>query len=216
MNHLKTLALSTLVAGALFAQQQSATAQVVLGAKLGATFSNIDQDPDAFDTNSLTSFGGGAFIRFGIGGLSLQTELLAVTKGTKLGDPNPDEDLKVKLDYIEVPLLLRFGMSSGTGFMPYVMAGPSVGFEIGCELDLEDSDLEEDCDTAGVGFFERAKTDFGLTGALGFELPAGPGNILVEGRYTLGLTDLNKEGDSKSRNRSFGVFAGYAVPLGSR
>ena len=216
MNHLKIFALSTLVAGALFAQQQSAAAQVVLGAKLGATFSNVDQDPDAFDTNSLTSFGGGGFIRFRIGGLGLQTELLALTKGTTLEDPIPDDNLKLKMDYIEVPLLLRFGLGSGTDFMLYLMAGPSVGFEIGCELEEDDSDISEDCDEAGVGLFERAKTDFGLTGVWGFGLPMGPGNVLLEGRYTLGLTDLNKEGDAKHRNRSFGIFAGYEVPLGSR
>ena len=216
MNHVRTLALGTLIAGALFAQQQSAAAQVVLGAKLGATFSNVDQDPDAFDTSSLTSFGGGGFIRFRIAGLSLQTELLALTKGATFEDPIPDDNLKLKVDYIEVPLMLRFGLSSGTGFMPYVMAGPSVGFEIGCELEEDDSDISEDCDEAGVGLFERAKTDFGLTGGLGFELPAGPGNVLLEGRYTLGLTDINKEGEAKQRNRMFGVFVGYAVPLGTR
>ena len=215
MNRLKVFAIGSLVAGVLLAQPQLGAAQVVLGAKVGATFSNVDQDPEEFDSKRLTSFGGGGFLRFGLAGLSLQAELLALTKGTKFEDA--DESIELKLDYIEVPLLLRFGLSSGTGFMPYLMAGPSVGFEIGCSFDVESTfgDASGDCDEDGDDNFLRNKTDIGLTGVVGFEFAAGPGNILVEGRYTHGLTDISKDTD-KARNRSFGIFAGYAVPLGSR
>jgi hypothetical protein len=219
MNVWKTLASTALIAGALVAEPNSASAQLVLGAKLGATFSTLDFDPDeGGDQSRLTSFGGGGFLRFGMAGLSLQPELLAVTKGSKFDDT--DGSGKIKLDYIEVPVFLRFGLSSGASFAPYLMVGPSFSFDIGCSLEGESGgvSVDVDCDDTGLGedFIDRNKFDIGAAAALGFEFAAGPGNILVEGRYTHGFSDIDKGEGSKARNRMFGVFAGYAIPLGTR
>ena len=218
MNFWKTVASTALIAGALAAEPNSASAQLVLGAKVGATFSQIDVDPDEGDLKRLTSFGGGGFLRFGMAGLSLQPEVLAVTKGAKVEDT--DGSGKLKIDYIEVPVFARFGLSSGASFAPYLMVGPSFSFDIGCSLEGEGGgvNVDIDCDDAFLGedFFDRKKFDIGAAAALGLEFAAGPGNILVEGRYTHGFSDLDKGEDSKARNRMFGIFAGYAIPLGSR
>jgi hypothetical protein len=57
--------------------------------------------------------------------------------------------------------------------------------------------------------------DIGLTGALGLEFRAGPGNMLLEGRYTHGLTNISDDDNFEVKNRSFGLMAGYAISLGS-
>ena len=202
--------LAAVAAIALASSASAASAQLVIGAKLGATFSKVDVDDDETNESRLTAFGGGGFIRFGIGGLSIQPEILALTKGTKFDDVGTDDDGKIKLDYVEIPILLRFDLGQ-----LYVMAGPSIGFDIGCEIEVEGFDTEFDCDDAGTDVFDRSKTDFGLTGVAGLELSLGPGSLFVEGRYTHGLSDLDKSDQFKAQNRSFGVFAGFSIGLGN-
>lgn len=204
-----------LVIGAL--SFDSATAQTI-GFKVGPTFSNIDEDPDdaTVDEGRLTSFGGGGFIRFGFAGLSLQLEALAITKGSKVEDETGDDNMELQLDYIEVPVTALFSLGNG----PYAFVGPSFGFEIDCDINVEFAGTESsfDCDDDSVEGFNRKKLDVGVTGGLGLQFPLGPGSLLVEGRYTHGLTNLNDEpsDDGKIRNRSFAAFAGYAIPIGSR
>lgn len=185
-----------------------ASAQTI-GFKIGPTFSNIDvEDDDGGTQSNLTSFGGGGFVRFGMAGLALQAELLAVTKGTKFDDLIGDDDLDLKIDYIEIPVtaMFRFGA-------PYVFAGGAVAFEINCEEDLGGLDRSCDEDDPNADTFARKGTDFGLVGGAGLEFPVGPGNLLVEGRYTHGLTNISDEGTNSIRNRYFAVFAGYSISL---
>ena len=186
-----------------------ANAQII-GFKIGPTFSDIDiEDDEGGAQNKLTSFGGGGFVRFGFAGLALQAEVLAVTKGTKFDDLVGDDDLDLKLDYIEIPLTAMFSFGA-----PYVFGGGAVAFEIDCEEDLGDVSVSCDEDDPASDTFDRKGTDFGLVGGAGLEFPVGPGNLLIEGRYTHGLSNLNEDGDNSIRNRYFAVFAGYSIPLG--
>ena len=40
----------------------------------------------------------------------------------------------------------------------------------------------------------------------------GKGSFLIDGRYSLGLTDVNK-GPEKAKNRGFTATIGYAIPF---
>lgn len=189
-----------------------------IGFKLGATFSKVDVDPDDFgNQENLKSFGGGGFIKFGLAGLGMEVDVLALTKGAKVTGP-VEGDVNFKIDYVEVPVQLVFGLGSGR-FSPYVMVGPSFAFEVGCEVDDETTagDNEIECDDAD--FFDRKSLDIGATGAAGLQIPMGPGSLLVEGRYTHGLTniyDSESPTDTKVRNRSWGIFGGYSIGIGRR
>jgi Outer membrane protein beta-barrel domain len=198
---------------ALSAFQPGSAAAQSIGFKVGPTWSKIDVDPDEdTDNTMLTSFGGGGFVRFAFSGLALQLEVLAVTKGSKVEDPETDDDLQVRLGYIEVPLTAVFALGNG----PYIFAGPAIGFEISCkaELTLAGHSEKAKCDDDAADIFERKKTDFGVVGGAGLQFRMGPGSLLVEGRYTHGLTNLVAGGgDDKVRNRSYAAFAGYAIPL---
>lgn len=205
------------VIGATASTPASADAQVI-GFKLGPSFSSLQvQDSDS-DENRLTSFGGGGFLRFGFGPLSIQPEIMALTKGADIDGPG-DDDLQLQLQYIEVPLLARFAFGTGA-FTPYLLAGPAFNFEIGCEVELDVANTESSADCDDTDTFPRKSTDIGLTGALGFEFRMGPGSMLVEGRYAHGLTDIADEDDGLGglnvKNRSFAAFAGFSVPLGRR
>lgn len=197
-----------------------AAAQTI-GFKLGPTFSklSVDDAEAGEEPETLTSFGGGGFIRFGFAGLALQAELLALTKGasTDIGDGTTEVDGELKFNYVEIPVTAMFSLGSG----PYLFAGPAVAFETGCEISVESDEgsFETDCD-AGEEEFPRKKTEFSLHGGAGFQFPVGPGSVLLEGRYIYGLTNLNDSDvagdDSETKHRTWTVMAGFAIPIGRR
>lgn len=209
----------------LLSVQSTADAQTI-GFKVGPTWSEMDVDPDqGEEQDRLTSFGGGGFVRFGFAGLSLQAELLAFTKGAKQSltfDEEFEDEItgELKLQYIEIPLTAMISFGSG----PYIFGGPAIAFESGCTVkaEFEGVTFEETCDEGNdgedEGTFARKKVDFGLVGGAGFQFPVGPGAILLEGRYTHGLSNLSDDPneDIKVRNRSIAVMAGYSIPLGKR
>jgi opacity protein-like surface antigen len=203
---LATLALSaaTLAAAAGDAQAQT------IGFKLGAAFSNLNVSDagESESTDRITGFIGGGHIRFGLAGrLGLQAELLSVTKGADF----PTNELR--LEYIEVPVLIHVPLTMGMAFAPYVFGGPSIAFEVRCR-GTGAGGASVDCDNAGV--FDRNSTDFGLTAGGGLAFAMGPGALLLEGRYTWGLSDLDSADGFTIRNRSAAVMAGYEIPLGRR
>ena len=198
-----------LSAAALIGSATTLDAQTI-GFKLGAAMSNVDVDPDAGDTGGITAFAGGGFIRFGFGRLGIQPELLTVKKGFDFEDTVGDDDSKLELEYIEIPVLLHLPLTMGSTFAPYVFGGPSFAFEVGCEV--EDQVGTVDCDE-GDTIDTRSSTDIGLTGGAGLAFAMGPGAILLEGRYTWGLTDWDKAEGSSIKNRTAMFLVGYAIPL---
>jgi opacity protein-like surface antigen len=214
MNRIKLLATAAVAAGALFALEAPVSAQTI-GFKVGPTFSKFDvsDSDDTFET--LKSFGGGGFLRFGMAGLAMQAEALAITKGAEVSQAGFTSEQK--LTYLEVPVLARFSLGTGVSFSPYLMVGPSFGFELSCKATLEGNGISTDGDCEDEGEDSgRKKFDVGAAGVAGVEFRMGPGALLVEGRYTHGLTNLN-DGDSdingKIMNRSFAVMAGYTFTL---
>ena len=190
----------------LLATASTLDAQTI-GFKLGASMSKMVSDPDN-DLDGLTGFAGGGFVRFGFGRIGIQPELLTVTRGY-------DDDTfgSLKLEYIEIPVLLHLPLSLGTSFSPYVVAGPSLGIEVGCEV--EAGDIEADCDEdeGGAGDDDRSSTDLGITAGGGLAFNMGPGAILLEGRYTWGMTDLSEVEGVSTKNRWALLTVGYAIPL---
>ena len=171
-----------------------------IGFKLGAAMANQDIEAEE-ETNSITGFAGGGFIRFGVGRLGIQLEALSMTKGYE----QEGTDLKTKIDYVEVPLLLHVPLTMGQSFAPYVIAGPSLAFDIDCETEAADG-ASGDC-------LDREKTDFGLSAGGGLGFAVGPGALLLEGRYTWGLKDI-EYGGVETRNRNALFIAGYEIPIG--
>jgi hypothetical protein len=198
-------------AAALALAGTAAEAQT-LGFKLGASFSTLNIEDATTTQNSITGFIGGGHIRFGLTErLGIQAELLSVTKGADITGGTPDFDLR--LEYIEVPLLLHVPLMMGSTFSPYVYGGPSVAFEIRCRTTIAGG-ATADCGDADA--FARNSTDFGLTAGGGLAFAMGPGALLLEGRYTWGLSDINTADNVTIRNRSGAVMAGYEIPLGRR
>lgn len=211
MRRISTTILALAAALALTAPGHAQT----IGFKLGASLANWDvSDAEDVGLNSITGFAGGGFVRFGLGRLGIQAELLSITKGTEFDDTGTDDDGKVSLEYVEIPLLLHLPLMVGQSFAPYLIAGPSVAFEIGCDFKAEGIEIE--CDDPDGDIVERETTDFGLSVGGGLAFAMGPGAVLVEGRYTWGLTNLNSGTGPEIKNRNALLMAGYEIPLGRR
>ncbi len=177
-----------------------------IGFKLGAAISNVSFDAD-FDAESITTFGGGGHLRLGLTpSISLQPELLFMRKGYKASELGTEFELN--LDYAEIPVLLRIDVPMAAAIRPFVYAGPYGAFEVACKVEGEDCGDDDD----------RTTFDFGAVFGAGLGFAAGPGSFVVEGRYDLGLKNLVDDDDGDDalelKNRAFGLFIGYAVPLG--
>ena len=55
--------------------------------------------------------------------------------------------------------------------------------------------------------------DLGLQMGAGIAIPAGPGKVIVDGRYNLGLSNISDENGMNVKNRGFAISLGYAIPL---
>ncbi len=195
----KFLAITAVVLGlGLQAQQNKETKKdsgIELIPKAGITIAtqsikNMDGE------KSKTSFqaGLGVNIQTGLQNFSVQPEVNFISKGTRI--KNHFGNQTYNFNYIEIPVLAKYS------FGPvYVNAGPSIGFLVG----------KSDKIKAAYG---KTKTlDFGLQMGAGVAIPAGPGKLIVDGRYNLGLSNISDEKGVNVKNRGFAVSLGYAIPL---
>ena len=141
------------------------------------------------------------------------------------------------LNYLELPLLFKYTFIGGTyGF--YVLAGPTFSFGVSGEINFKLTDSFGDerfgpgdptyNDIIGVNEtfdpeFGNSSSDFykafdlGAAFGGGLYIEAGPGNIIIDARYGLGLSNIIPDdagGDELTqKNSSIQLSLGYAIPL---
>ena len=93
-----------------------------------------------------------------------------------------------RLEYVEVPLLVRARMPLAAGPSPYLEVGPSIAFAIGGQFESEGSGFPTQALRG-----EMEDVDFGFGGGFGLELPAGPARAALEIRYTRGFSSARKD-----------------------
>ena len=143
-------------------------------------------------------FGGFVTWRF-MSWLELQPEVLYVMKGARSEDI---VDTKLLLDYLEVPLLARVTRGRAGGTRYYLAGGPSVGYLLRGKTradfggSIEEIDIKDELEPVDVGLV--------ITGGVEF------GSIVVDGRYTHGLSNIDKESSEgqEVRNRAVSVTVG--------
>ncbi len=218
-----------LLAFALPAAVAPASAQTTFGVKLGinsATVSTNDEDLLLdFSEEGAEGVGVEKRSRLGfVGGLtadiplsltfSFRPEILYTQKGFSVESRVDALDFEgtqtLKIDYVEVPLLVAYRFPTQSALDVAVELGPTLAYKlstgIGCGGDLGDlcdeGDLEDD---EGI-------EDFDLGGALGVTVGAGPFGVGL--RYTTGfLSIVSDEGagsdDFSARNQVFTVTGHY-------
>ena len=188
----------------------SAQEGIVFGAKAGVNFSNIsfdeqDVDDEFFgDTSTRTGLLVGVFASVPVNPrFSFQPEFLYIQKGASFEAEGVDGTLK--LDYFELPLLADVRLNNGPNRVS-LMAGPSFAFRSQAKVEGEGSDdvqAEVDIEDEVEGI------DFGFAVGIAVRMR---NNVVVDGRYTWGLRNIDKADDSDDatvKNRAFSISVGW-------
>ena len=192
-----------------------ARAQVTLGLKGGLNVSNLsakDADGSTVDLDSRTVFTGGAYLQAGLGSvLTLQVEALYSPKGA-----NDDDGANLDLTYFDLPLLVLIRVPAGdSAIWPILYAGPVLSFETKCRLN-SDEGSSVDCGSGDDALFRTKSTDVGVTFGGGFEVFMGSYTLQLDGRYNLGLVDINDttgEATGSVKNRTWSFYIGLGRVL---
>lgn len=166
------------------------------GFKGGLVRAELDGEPEepgaTFERKS--GWAAGLFVRFGIGPLALQPEVLYVRRGSAVEGPTVAESAELQMDFVEVPVLLRLGSGGtalyGGGYGALKVDAKAVSDS--AELDLS-SEIED--------------FDYGVL----FGVSLGLGKFEVEGRYTMGLQNLIKDPAAPElKNRTISALASFS------
>jgi hypothetical protein len=181
--------------------------------------------PNDFDVASKTKFGIGAL--FGISFnkyLSLQLEPKYIGKGglvTQTSTP----DITIKSNQLDIPVILKAGI--GEIIRPYIFAGMYISFVLDASMEAEVSGILLKGDLTQV----LEQTEYGALFGAGINVPLWIGSAFIEGRYALGLTNLNLGGnvylkynnmsvtgiqmdpEDKIKTKGISIMLGYILPL---
>lgn len=204
-------------AACLMAAASAAAQNVTAGVKAGFVLNSIpnagqviDQisGVESVDVSTKVGLTGGGFVQFAFNEqVSLQPEMLFVMKGVNLDLANNAGDATAKVNYLELPVFLRFNQRLNDTLRGFVMAGPAFSVKVGTGGTLDGASGTSDFDIdPAIG-----SRDFGLAFAGGLEWQ----NFLIEARYVLGLTDIATDiyfHEDELTNRSFSIMVGLRLP----
>ncbi|ADQ17961.1 hypothetical protein Lbys_2284 [Leadbetterella byssophila DSM 17132] len=122
---------------------------------------------------------------------------------------------RLNLDYIDIPLLFKYNISTEGEGSPYVVAGPSLGFMVGHTMSNSILGLIDLNYNVNMNF---KNFDLGGVVGLGYEMPLnGKMKGFVEATYRQGfLNAVDNFGPVKvdSKTSNFGISAGVSFPVG--
>lgn len=127
--------------------------------------------------------------------IGLQPEVLYSSQGTKFSGSTLS-DVTVKFNYINIPLLLRYNFNK----MVNLHLGPQFGVLASAKVD--DGETDEDVKNFLKG------SDLSAAFGVGVDLPMGL-NFSV--RYSLGLSDVDKESGEETKNNNIQLSVGYRL-----
>jgi hypothetical protein len=157
-----------------------------------------------------------------------QPELMFSMKGygkrELRNDPIDTTLTTVNLDYLELPLLLKWRFS-GTGLKPSIYLGPVLSLLVYSSGIIDNTGKAFSDEDKDYLFKYTSTFDFGATVGGSIEKKIGKGFLLLDIRLTAGFLNINKlssyqkeQGVSKKsllkdKNAVFSIMAGYSVPL---
>ncbi|HYW35715.1 MAG TPA: porin family protein [Balneolaceae bacterium] len=186
---------SMILAFGIFTNKATAQSHGGFGIRGGVNFSQLN-NTNAND-NSRTGLLLGLYFDESIVDnlLMVQPEVLYTQKGFKSGGYN------YRIDYIEVPIDFRVNFVNPSGVLPFVYAGPYVGFKVNTKFPGSSATVNGTTISYNNGNNVKG-TDFGI--GVGGGLDFGRVNIGV--RYDAGLTHVFNNGSAK--NGVFSIVAG--------
>jgi hypothetical protein len=117
-------------------------------------------------------------------------------------------DATLKLDYVEIPVLLQVAPKTSGSVQPVFVAGPVLGIRASSnfELEIEGESAEQDI-SEGMNSTYFA----GLLGAGMRIRTTEKSAVLVQARFQLGLSNLVDDEGFSIKPQDFSILAGYSV-----
>jgi hypothetical protein len=169
----------------------SASAQHRIGVIGGLNIANVDAEFDDATTevSNKTVFGLGGVVDLRLNeNFSLYMQPLYQQKGALVKDLQDKIEFPFTFAFLELPVCLK--AEFGSTVRPYLLVGPTVGYLLSADIEAEYSGLTFKGDLKEV----TEKIDFGLGFGAGVSYPISTVSIFVEGRYVLGLVNMQKGG----------------------
>jgi len=190
----KSIVLSLLLIG--FAVMNSRAQGVHVGVKGGANIFKVDGQ--GYSDGFHFGYNVGAFAELNFtSSWGIQPELLwnqtNYRTGTEFSSIYPGglDDVKGKLNYLSIPVLLSYRPVK----LISLQAGPQFGILLNQDKNLVNNSKDA-----------FKKGDFSLVGGVQLNVA----NLVVGGRYVIGLTDINDVSDDRKwKNQGFQVYAGF-------
>lgn len=181
-----------------------------VGIMAGVNFAKVSGS-DLTNPKSRTGLTAGGFARLGVANhVAIEPEVLYSQQGAK-GDFDVGVQGTFKLDYIQMPLLLRVMIpTKGTADIhPSLFAGPALGIKSSCKLKATSgsTSIAEDCSDTDA---KIKSTDFLVVFGGGLDVRG----LTFGLRYALGLSKVDDSTDpSDAKNKVFSFTVGYGFRL---
>ena len=166
---------------------QNEVGQISIAPTVGLNISSVT---DWNDTKAKAGLAVGAVAEYGV------AEKVGVSAGLMFsmqGCGFKDVDDKIKLNYLNIPILANYYVYKGLA----VKAGVQPGFLLSAKNG--DEDIKDN----------MKKFDFSIPVGVSYEYM----NIVLDARYNIGLTKGNKNGDKSNKNSVFQITLGYKYKL---
>jgi hypothetical protein len=201
---------AVIAAAAIVTALTPAQAQLTMGVQAGVNSSNISlSESTGVNTSSYTAFMAGGWVGAHLGSvIALQVEAFYTQKGSKLSASGvPNETLKI--DYVEVPLILRVGIPIIPVIKPYIFGGPSIAFNVSCKTQTDGGGASVNCDDPTGLDTEIKSTDFSGIIGLGIQLS----RFIIAIQYDHGFDNIIVEdgGTQEVNNRTWTLKGGFGI-----
>jgi hypothetical protein len=190
---------------AMLATSAAAIDVIHAGVKGGMTVANMSTDPsdsELGDSRTGLAIGGYVGIPLKATPFSIQPEALFTMKGDQ--EEADGVTGKMKLDYIEIPVLAKASFMPQAPAKPSLFLGPAVAYNLSAKTAVEGGLLEGEYDMKD----ETKSFDFGLVFGGGLDIPMGNGarSLGIDVRYTYGLTNtIDADTGAEAKNNVISI-----------
>ncbi len=201
-------------AAALFVPARALAQGVTAGVKGGVNFANVSLTFNPANSASISPgnrTGGiaGGFVGIDKPKYGFLVEMLWSQKGTNISESGQGASVSedVRIDYIEIPVVVRANFKSSDKVMLHVFAGPTFAFKASdkatATITQGGTTVTQNDDSVHL-----KGQDVGITFGMTLDIQ----KFLVDARYTWGLMNINKDttpDDPEVKTKTFSLMFGF-------
>ena len=194
--------IAAMMVAVLSANAQEA-GQMFVKPMVGATMSKLTGD---VDTKFRLGFVGGAEFGYHVSNQFAATAgLLVAMQGANTKDTDHLKDISTTLTYLNIPVLANFYIAPGLA----IKAGIQPGFLLSLKGKGSAKINGQWVDQESSSTDGTEKFDLSIPMGLSYEFS----DFVIDARYNLGLTNVNKASDVKAKNAVIMLTLGYKINL---